>query len=212
MPPGCGPIPWSSASPSTIAAGWTWFAAWCPGPTRSTPSWRPPWPGSRAGCSATSDGSTSRWLGSWQAGADRHPALAETQDWLSRRYGVRFDGVALAHYHDGRDSVGWHRDRELRWLDDTVIGVLSLGARRPWLLRPMTVRRDGDDDLADAIDLAPASGDLLVMGGASQDGWLHAVPRTRGPSRSRISAQWRWTSRTAVPTSTPPTTPSPLPR
>lgn len=133
-------------------------------------------------------------LSSWQSGTDRHPALAEAELWISRRYRVRFDGVALAWYRNERDSVAFHRDRELRWLDDTVIGALTLGARRPWLLKPIG-RRDLDDDQAGAIDLSPASGDLLVMGGRTQADWLHAVPKTRGRVRSRISAQWRWTSR-----------------
>jgi alkylated DNA repair dioxygenase AlkB len=136
-------------------------------------------------------------LSSYQSGSKRHPALAETQAWISRRYRVPFDGVALAHYRDERDSVAFHRDRELRWLDDTVIGVLTLGARRPWLMRPLTGRRadDDDDDMSGVIDLAPASGDLMVMGGRCQAAWLHAVPKVRGRVRSRVSAQWRWTSR-----------------
>jgi alkylated DNA repair dioxygenase AlkB len=136
-------------------------------------------------------------LASWQAGADRHPALVAVQTWITRRYRVSFDGVSLVQYRNERDSVGWHRDRELRWLDDTVIGVLTLGARRPWLMRPITGRREAveDDDLANAIDLRPASGDLLVMGGRCQADWLHAVPKVRGRVRSRVSAQWRWTSR-----------------
>jgi alkylated DNA repair dioxygenase AlkB len=134
-------------------------------------------------------------LSSWQSGDRRHPALAEVELWMRRRYRrVTFDGVALARYRDERDSVAFHRDRELRWLDDTVIGVLTLGARRPWLMKPLG-RRDHDDDTAGAIDLSPASGDLLVMGGRTQGGWLHAVPKVRGRVRSRISAQWRWTSR-----------------
>ena len=111
---------------------------------------------------------------------------------------MQFGGVALAHYRDERDSVAFHRDRELRWLDDTVIGVLTLGARRPWLMKPLTGRRTdaGDDDhLTDAIDLSPASGDVMVMGGRCQAAWLHAVPKVRHRVRSRVSAQWRWTSR-----------------
>lgn len=141
-----------------------------------------------------------RWIdeprvSSWQAGDRRHPALAEVELWMRRRYRrVMFDGVALARYRDERDSVAFHRDRELRWLDDTVIGVLTLGARRPWLMKPLG-RRDLVDDTAGSIDLAPASGDLMVMGGRAQADWLHAVPKVRGRVRSRISAQWRWTSR-----------------
>ncbi|MET0144405.1 MAG: alpha-ketoglutarate-dependent dioxygenase AlkB [Ilumatobacteraceae bacterium] len=136
-------------------------------------------------------------LAAFQAGEDRHPALREAERWISARYRVRFGGVALVQYRNERDSVGFHRDRELRWLDETLIGVLTLGARRPWLMRPIGGRLQAieDDDLADAIDLGPAAGDLLVMGGRCQADWLHAVPKVRGRVSSRVSAQWRWTSR-----------------
>jgi alkylated DNA repair dioxygenase AlkB len=132
----------------------------------------------------------------YQAPQERHPALAATQLWITRRYRVQVPGVALVQYRDERDSVGFHRDREMRWLDDTIVGVATFGAQRPWLMRPIGANRYAvDDDLADAIDLSPASGDLLVMGGRSQADWLHAVPKVRTRVRSRISAQWRWTSK-----------------
>jgi hypothetical protein len=64
-------------------------------------------------------------------------------------------------------------------------------------MRPLTGRRRAaeDDDLTDAMDLRPAGGDLLVMGGRCQADWLHSVPKVTGGARSRVSAQWRWTSR-----------------
>lgn len=124
-----------------------------------------------------------------------HPAIDEVSAWIRRRYRVPFGSPALALYRDERDSVGFHRDRELRWLDDTIIVVLTFGARRPWVLRPRKARRFGADDLSDARDLSPASGDLLVMGGATQNRWLHGVPKVGGRCASRISVQWRWTSR-----------------
>ena len=75
-----------------------------------------------------------------------------------------------------------------RELDDTLIAIVTLGARRPFLLRPK--QRD-ETGRRRSIDLAPASGDLLVMGGACQAGWEHGVPKVAraGP---RISATWRW--------------------
>jgi len=143
-------------------------------------------------------------LGSWQAGDNRHPVLADIETWISARYRVRFDGLALAQYRNERDSVAWHRDRELKWLDDTIIGVLTLGAKRSWMMRPMGTKRAAeDDDLRDAIELAPASGDLMVMGGRTQAAWLHAVPKAHHPVRSRISVQWRWTSRRGRPDTNP---------
>ena len=136
-----------------------------------------------------------RMMGSLPSGRP-HPALVAVTTWLTRRYRVQFPGVALVQYRHEHDSVGFHRDRELRWLDDTIIGVATFGAHRPWLMRPIGANRYAvDDDLADAIDLSPESGDLLVMGGRSQADWLHAVPKVHGRVRSRISAQWRWTSR-----------------
>jgi hypothetical protein len=99
---------------------------------------------------------------------------------------VTFDGFGMIQYRDGSDGQGFHRDTDMRWLDDTLIAVLTLGAQRPWLLRPVQ-RRRGDDGWTDGwtdgrdeeatpdIDLAPASGDLLVLGGRAQADWLHSV-------------------------------------
>ena len=116
-----------------------------------------------------------------------HPVLAGVRDALELRYGVEFGSLALNYYRDGRDSVSFHRDRELRELDDTLIAIVTLGAPRPFLLRPLARRG------ARSRDLAPASGDVLVMG-ASQRTWEHGVPKVAiaGP---RISATWRWAVR-----------------
>lgn len=144
-------------------------------------------------------------LGGWQRIGSEHPAIEQARTWVSARYGVPFDGSALAWYRDGRDSVGLHRDREMTWLEDTVIGVLTLGARRPFLLRRADARRRGDDDLEldDVLDARPGSGDLLVMGGRAQSDWLHGVPKLDRPCGSRISVQWRWTSRRGRPDTNP---------
>ncbi len=141
-------------------------------------------------------------LSAWcRPGVDAvHPAIAQLHRAIQARTGKRFDGVALAWYRDGRDSVAFHRDRELRWLDDTVIGVLTLGARRPFLLRPRANRYAHEaPDHGATHDLAPAGGDLLIMGGRCQADWEHAVPKVAGPVAGRISLQWRWTSRRGRP-------------
>lgn len=136
-------------------------------------------------------------LGSWFTPATApHPALLEAQRALQHHYGVRFDGAALAHYRDGRDMVAFHRDRDLRWLDETVIALLVLGDRRPFLIRPRSNRYSHEAaDKGATHRLAPGRGDLLVMGGGCQAGWEHSVPQVPGPAGGRISVQWRWTSR-----------------
>jgi alkylated DNA repair dioxygenase AlkB len=129
---------------------------------------------------------------------ESHPALVDATKALRRRYGVDLDGPALALYRDGRDALGAHRDRELRHTSDTLIAILTLGARRPWVVTPRGARDTGGP-VPGAVDLAPASGDLLVLGGRAQADWLHGVPPQRGLREARISVQWRWTSGSGPP-------------
>lgn len=119
-----------------------------------------------------------------------HASLARAKRAVEHRYRVSLRAVGLNYYRDGRDSVAFHSDKELRHLDDTLIAIVTLGTKRPFLVR----RKTGGP----SIDVSPASGDLLVMGGRCQVDWEHGVPKVAhaGP---RISASWRWTSRRGRP-------------
>ena len=145
-----------------------------------------------------------RRLGSyWRRGLPLpHPALAEITKTLQRRYRATFDGFGLIHYRDARDGQAFHRDTDMRWLDDTVVAILTLGAKRPWLLRPWASKLDQSPTKGATHDLAPASGDLIVMGGRCQADWQHSVPylAARGIHvEPRISVQWRYARRTGKP-------------
>ena len=113
--------------------------------------------------------------------------LAAFRAAVGRRYRHRFGAVALNFYRDGRDSVAPHSDRELRHVDDTLVAILTLGAPRPFLLRPAGG--------GPSMEMRPASGDLLVMGGRCQETWEHAVPKVKRGSGSRISVSVRWARR-----------------
>lgn len=139
--------------------------------------------------------------------ADRSPLLRQTSMHLRSRYGVEFTGVGALLYRDGDDFQGLHSDREMRWLDDTLIAIVVLGVRRPFVFRrrqPLSTnpvrghagRLDGD------LVLLPGEGDLLVMGGAAQRDWLHGVPAA-DTDEARISLTWRWTSRRGRPDTNP---------
>lgn len=119
-----------------------------------------------------------------------HPVLSMAKCALESRYHVRFGGLGLNYYRDGNDSVAFHRDRELRYLDNTLIAIVTLGSNRPFLVRP----KSGGP----SRDISPSSGDLLVMGGSCQVEWLHAVPKV-ARACPRISATWRWSARTGRP-------------
>jgi len=125
-------------------------------------------------------------LSRWYARGETlpHPALETIGEHLEQELGLPLNGPALNYYRDGADSVAWHADRELRELDDTRIAILTLGAPRPFLIRP----KGGGK----SRNLGPAAGDVIVMGGACQLRWEHAVPKTKA-SGPRISCSWRWT-------------------
>jgi alkylated DNA repair dioxygenase AlkB len=125
-------------------------------------------------------------LSRWYAGVE--PLPDETLAWfrvaIGRRYRVAFAAMGLNYYRDGRDSVAFHSDRELKHVEDTLVAILTLGAARPFLLRPAGGGR--------SIDLCPASGDVLVMGGRCQETWEHGVPKVSAGAGPRVSASVRW--------------------
>jgi alkylated DNA repair dioxygenase AlkB len=117
-----------------------------------------------------------------------HPVLDQARGALSAHYadelGEPFTTAGLCHYRDGRDSVAWHGDRIGRGArEDTMVAILSVGAPRDLLLRPM---RGGD-----SVRRPLGHGDLIVMGGSCQRTWEHSVPKTTRAAGPRISIQFR---------------------
>ncbi|MGW6909428.1 alpha-ketoglutarate-dependent dioxygenase AlkB [Streptomyces sp. NPDC054940] len=118
-----------------------------------------------------------------------HPVLTEARDALTAHYaeelGEPFTTAGLCYYRDGRDSVAWHGDRIGRGArEDTMVAILSVGAPRDLLLRPM--RGDGE-----TVRRPLGHGDLIVMGGSCQRTWEHSVPKTTRAAGPRISVQFR---------------------
>jgi alkylated DNA repair dioxygenase AlkB len=123
-----------------------------------------------------------------QGEAVPHPILDEARSALNAHYGAElgepFVSAGLCLYRDGNDSVAWHGDRIARESPrDTMVAIISLGATRPFAMRP----KAGGTGLR----LQVGHGDLLVMGGSCQRTWLHAIPKTARALGARISIQFR---------------------
>jgi hypothetical protein len=119
-----------------------------------------------------------------------HPALVDVASALSEHYGVEYDGLWMNLYRDHRDSTGWHGDAASCRRAECVVPVLSLGAQRRFLVRPVT---GGTSTV-----VSPVSGDLVVMGGRCQTDWRHSVPKQTVPAGPRISVNYRASSQ-AIP-------------
>jgi len=115
-----------------------------------------------------------------------HPwpdSLVPVRARLERELGARFNSVLANLYRDGADRLGYHSDSEPELGPAPLIASVSLGATRRFRFRG----RGGDASLG--IDLT--HGSLLVMSGATQRAYVHAVPPTARPTGPRINLTFR---------------------
>ena len=112
------------------------------------------------------------------------PALERVRRRVQQLSGWRFNAVLLNLYRDGRDGMGWHADDEPELGPEPAIASLSLGAQRRFCLRHR--RRKGL-----RADLKLPHGSLLLMSGATQRHWVHALPKTAVPTGERINLTFR---------------------
>jgi alkylated DNA repair dioxygenase AlkB len=110
------------------------------------------------------------------------PLLEQMRALLAARYERPFTSVGFNLYRDGADSVAWHGDRVARDHTEATIAIVSVGARRPFRLRPKGGGR--------ALRLELGAGDLVVMGGSCQATWDHCVPKV-ARAAPRISITYR---------------------
>ncbi len=119
-----------------------------------------------------------------------HGTLAWTPELLSLRQSLEqhckasFNCVLLNHYRDGQDTMGWHADDEPELGDAPVIASLSLGATRDIHFKSRTAKNK-------KISLSLPAGSLLTMSGATQQHWLHHVPKRARCTQPRINLTFR---------------------
>ncbi len=112
---------------------------------------------------------------------------------LGRLYHQSFDQLFTNYYRSGADSVAWHSDRIGRQQVNPLVAIVSLGGPRTLQLRPMERSLGGADIGMGRVNSARfvlQSGDLLVMGGATQHCWQHSIAKVRQAS-PRISLTMR---------------------
>lgn len=114
------------------------------------------------------------------------PLLQQIKQDLEAASGHSFNSVLLNFYRDGQDSMGWHSDDEAALGPQPVIASLSFGATREFKLKHKT---RGELPTV-RIDLS--NGSLLLMAGATQRCWKHAVDKSRTATGPRINLTFRW--------------------
>ncbi len=97
--------------------------------------------------------------------------------------GMSFNSVLGNLYRDGQDSMGYHADNEKELGVNPVIASLSLGDARLFRLQHKKRREN--------LDIVLEHGDVLIMAGALQQHWVHALPKSRQAQRARINLTFR---------------------
>ena len=110
------------------------------------------------------------------------PTLLQLKAKLESSTDCTFNSVLLNYYRDGQDTTGWHSDDEIELGRNPIIGSISLGAPRDFLLRhkhkPLKHK------------MALENGSLLMMRGSTQHFWQHHVPK-RANTLGRINLTFR---------------------
>ncbi len=96
---------------------------------------------------------------------------------------VKFNSVLLNLYRDGKDSVSWHSDNEPELGQNPVIGSVSFGEARRFMLKHKSKQ------LKDEVALT--SGSFLLMKGETQHFWLHQIPKSQKSIGARINLTFR---------------------
>jgi alkylated DNA repair dioxygenase AlkB len=112
------------------------------------------------------------------------PELLVVKQRAAAAAGTTWNSLLLNLYRDGRDSIGFHADDEPELGINPVIGSISLGAERRFVLKHPAS--------GESLEFNLPNGSLLVMGGTTQHHWRHGVPKTRRPVGPRINMTFRF--------------------
>ncbi len=112
------------------------------------------------------------------------PVLQKVRIQLEKVAGSQFNSVLLNYYRSGQDSMGWHRDNERELGPEPLIGSVSLGESRRFLMKHVK-----DKNLRWKIDLR--HGSALIMMGQTQNLWRHCLPKSKTRNDPRVNLTFR---------------------
>ncbi len=111
------------------------------------------------------------------------PLLLSIKAHIEPLAGETFNSVLLNRYANGEDYQGYHADDEPELGTEPCIASVSFGAERIFRFKEKA------GELRFGVSLAPGS--LLIMAGALQSHFVHALPKARRVHEARINLTFR---------------------
>lgn len=109
--------------------------------------------------------------------------LKELKLLVERNTGHTFNSCLLNLYHSGEEGMSWHSDNEKELGRYPVIASLSLGAERKFSLKHRETKN--------TVSILLENGSLLLMRDATQENWVHSMPKTKKVKEARINLTFR---------------------
>ena len=107
--------------------------------------------------------------------------------WLEEKLGKKFNFALVNYYSDGSKYIGFHSDavKSLKKDDNWGVTIFSLtfGATRDFIFKSIKTKENWK------IPLTNNTG--LMMGGATQKNYKHAVPKRKNVKEGRINITFR---------------------
>lgn len=110
--------------------------------------------------------------------------LLEIKQEIFKSLGYTFNSCLLNYYRNGNDSMGWHQDNEKELGMNPIIASVSFGGQRVFKLKHLSNKDWKKDVLL-------THGSLLIMAGATQHKYKHAVLKTKKFVEPRINLTFR---------------------
>lgn len=111
------------------------------------------------------------------------PFIDSLRQTVQQQTGKIYNSALLNLYPDGNSGMAWHSDDEKDLVPEGSIASLSFGASRKFSLKHIATKEKREFVLH--------SGDLIEMGGTTQQYWMHSVPKTKKVTEPRINLTFR---------------------
>lgn len=111
------------------------------------------------------------------------PTLKLLVEILNQKLNLKFNACLLNLYHDGNEGMGWHSDDERELVKNGAIASLSLGEKRKFQFQHKVSK--------EIINLELENGSCLLMSGAIQKYWKHALPKSKKYQNLRLNLTFR---------------------
>jgi len=109
--------------------------------------------------------------------------LSKLKQIVEKYAGTKFNSCLLNLYHNGNEGMGWHSDDEKPLGKNNTIASLSFGAERKFSFKHKQTKQ--------TVSLVLEHGSLLIMKDATQNNWLHSLPKSKNITQPQINLTFR---------------------